>query len=143
VLDRFERVVTLLRRGQVADAQRLRAETLETTSMAFGDLHGRAVLLIGTDGGAIRWYDSADLTELTPPGRFAQHTSTAGHTADAMNWPAPGAVTHLRVTDTTVFSAAGDIVTSVEITTGDPAGPTLVHPGRYEPCRRPSSTASR
>jgi WD40 repeat protein len=106
------------------------AHTLEMTSMALGGLHGRTVVLGGTDGGAIRWFDSADLTELTPPGRFTQHTSTAGHTVDAMNWPAPGAVTHLRVTDRTVFSAAGDTVTSADITTGEPAGPALVHPGR-------------
>ena len=106
------------------------AETLETTSLALGDRHGRTVVLTGTDGGAIRWFDGADLTELTPPGRFAGRTGSAGHTVDSGNWPAPGAVTELEVAGTVVISAAGDTVTCADLTTGEPAGPALVHPGR-------------
>jgi len=106
------------------------AGTFETTSVALGDLNGRAVVLTGTDGGGIRWFDGADLAELSPPGRFAERTGPPGHTVDGMNWPGPGAVTELEVVGTVVISTAGDTVTCADIATGDPSGPALVHPGK-------------
>ncbi|MFG2045160.1 hypothetical protein [Dactylosporangium sp. NPDC048998] len=106
------------------------AATLETTSVALADLHGRTVVLTGTDGGGIRWFDSADLAELAPPGRFAERTSPAGYTVDSGNWPGPDAVTKLEVFGTVVISAVGDTVSCADIATGEPSGPALAHPGR-------------
>ena len=48
------------------------AEAYGTIALALADLQGRTVVLAGTAGGGIRWFDSADLTEITPPGRFAE-----------------------------------------------------------------------
>ncbi|MET7426397.1 hypothetical protein [Dactylosporangium sp. NPDC005555] len=106
------------------------AATLETTSIAVGDLHGRTVVLTGTDSGAVRWFDGADLTELAPPGRFAERTTPTGYARNPRHWPGAGAVTQLDVSGTMVISAAGDTVTCADIATGEPSGPPLVHPGK-------------
>ena len=106
------------------------AATLETTSIAVGDRHGRTVVLTGTDSGVIRWFDGADLTELAPPGRFAEQTAPTGYARNPRHWPGPGAVTQLDVSGTMVISAAGDTVTCADIATGEPSGPPLVHPGK-------------
>ncbi|MET8230562.1 WD40 repeat domain-containing protein [Micromonospora sp. NPDC005298] len=105
----------------------LQLDLRETTSIALGDLHGRTVVLTGTDGGGFRWFDSADLTELTPPGRFAERT---GRTApESWNWPGPAAVSRLHVLGSVVISAVSGTVTCADITTGESTGPALVHPG--------------
>ncbi|MCF0094242.1 WD40 repeat domain-containing protein [Micromonospora sp. MH99] len=106
----------------------LRLDLRETTSIALGDLHGRTVVLTGTEAGGFRWFDSTDLTELAPPGRFAERT---GRTApEGRNWPGAAAVSGLHVLDAVVISVVGGTVTCADITTGEPAGPALTHPDR-------------
>ncbi|MEV0393291.1 WD40 repeat domain-containing protein [Polymorphospora rubra] len=106
------------------------ARSLETTSVALGDLHGRTVVLTGAVDGGIRWFDGADLTELPPPGRFAERTGLAGHAVNPMRWPGPDAVTALHVAGAVVVSAVGGTVTCADIATGEPSGPALAHPGK-------------
>ncbi|MFR9780467.1 WD40 repeat domain-containing protein [Micromonospora sp. MS34] len=106
------------------------AESLRATSVALGDLHGRTVVLTGTDDGRIRWFDGADLTKIPPPGRFAEDTGPIEYTVDPMNWPGPHAVTALQVAGTVVVSVVGNTITCADITTGEPSGPALTHPGK-------------
>ncbi|RQX13528.1 hypothetical protein DDE19_25535 [Micromonospora ureilytica] len=82
--------------------------------------------MAGTQGGGIRWFDSADLTEITPPGRFAErpdHTAVRGR-----DWPGPEAVTALDVSGSVVLVAVDNTVTCADIATGEPSGPALTHP---------------
>src|SRR5262249_43752594 len=101
----------------------------ETISIALGELDGRTVLLAGAHDGGIRWFDSADLTELPAPGRVAGPRSPAGSVVNPLRWPGPDAVTALHVAGTVVVSAVADTVTCADIVTGEPVGPALVHPG--------------
>jgi len=100
------------------------------TSLALGTLHGRSVVLCGTASGGIRWFDGADLTEIAPPGRFAERSEPADFTPDRRGWPGPAAVTSLAVLGSTVISAVGDHVTCADTTSGEPTGPTLTHPAK-------------
>ncbi len=101
-------------------------------TIALGDLHGRPVVLTGADDGVIRWFDSADLTELPAAGRFTQRRSSADHVVNPMRRPGPNAVTALHVAGAVVLSAVADTVTCADIATGEPAGPALVHPGNVQ-----------
>ncbi|MFG1883185.1 hypothetical protein [Micromonospora sp. NPDC049102] len=108
----------------------VRLESRETTSLALVDLHGRTVVLTGTDAGGFRWFDSADLTELEPPGRFAERT---GRTApEGWDWPGPAAVRRLHVLGSAVLSVVGGTVTCADIATGESVGPALAHPGTVD-----------
>jgi WD40 repeat protein len=106
------------------------AKPQETTAVALGRVYGRTVVLTGADDGGIRWFDGADLTELPPPGRFAERTGPADYALNPMSWPGPDAVTALDVAGAVVVSAVGDTVTCADIATGEPSGPTLAHPGK-------------
>ncbi|MEU4337533.1 WD40 repeat domain-containing protein [Micromonospora lupini] len=106
----------------------LQLELRETTSIALAELHGRTVVVTGTDGGGFRWFDSADLTELAPPGRFVERI---GRTApEGRNWPGSGAVSGLHVLGSVVISVVGGTVTCADITTGESTSPVLAHPDR-------------
>jgi WD40 repeat protein len=107
-----------------------RSTAPHATSLALGSLHGRSVVLCGTASGAIRWFDATDLTEITPPGRFAEHVEPADFTPDRHDWPGPAAVTALAVVGSTVISAVGDQVTGADITSGEPRVPLLAHPAK-------------
>jgi WD40 repeat protein len=100
----------------------------EITAIAVGELHGHTVVLAGAQDGGIRWFNSADLTEIPAPGRFADRQSPTANALDPMYWPGPDAVTALHVTGTVVVSATANTVTCTRITTGEPAGPDLIHP---------------
>ncbi|MET8093075.1 WD40 repeat domain-containing protein [Micromonospora sp. NPDC005220] len=102
------------------------ADAYETISLALADLHGRTVVLIGTAGGGIRWFDSADLTEITPPGRFAERPNRPA--VRRLDWPGPEAGTALDVFGSVVLVAVDDTVTCADIATGEPSGPALTHP---------------
>jgi hypothetical protein len=101
-----------------------------TISVALGELAGRPVLLLGAVDGGIRWYDSANLSEIAPPGLFAERVGPDDFVVDQLNWPGPHAVTALEVAGTVVVSAVGDTVTCADIASGEPLGPPLVHPGQ-------------
>ncbi|PYC75171.1 hypothetical protein C7C45_04690 [Micromonospora arborensis] len=104
------------------------ADVYGTISLALADLHGRTVVLAGTEGGGIRWFDSADLNEITPPGRFAERPN---HPAvRRLDWPGPAAVTGLDVFGSVVIVAVDDTVTCADIATGEPSGPALAHPNK-------------
>ena len=81
-------------RGHIAISvkQRIeRGEDPETARLAALREFGNVTLTRDSMRGVwhSRWFDSADLTELTPPGRFTQSSGPTGHTVDGMNWPAP------------------------------------------------------
>ncbi|MBQ1016251.1 hypothetical protein KBX71_00040 [Micromonospora sp. D93] len=102
------------------------AEAYGTISLALADLHGRTVVLAGTQGGGIRWFESADLTEITPPGRFAERPDRTA--VRHWDWPGPEAVTGLDVSGSVVLVAVDNTVTCADIATGEPSGPALTHP---------------
>ncbi|MGC4756240.1 hypothetical protein [Micromonospora trifolii] len=104
------------------------ADAYGTISLAIADLHGRTVVLTGTAGGGIRWFDSADLTEITPPGRFAERPNRPA--VRRLDWPGPEAVTGLDVFGSVVIVAVDDTVTCADIATGEPSGPALTHPNK-------------
>ncbi|MEU4243742.1 hypothetical protein [Actinoplanes sp. NPDC026619] len=111
----------------------LRARTtanLDPTSMAIAGLDGRPVVLVGTDGGGIRWFDGSDLAEISPPGLFAGRTGPADHESDGMDRPGPRAVRRLDLFGATLLSAEGSNVVCSDIASGEPAGPVLAHPDR-------------
>ncbi|WP_405426398.1 PQQ-binding-like beta-propeller repeat protein [Micromonospora sp. NBC_00617] len=108
----------------------VRLELRETTSMTLVDLHGRTVVLTGTDAGGFRWFDSADLTELAPPGRFAERIDRTA--PEGWDWPGAAAVRRLHVLGSVVISVVSGTVTCADIATGESIGPALAHPGTVD-----------
>ncbi|GLW31063.1 WD40 repeat domain-containing protein [Actinoplanes regularis] len=123
-----------------ADTLTLRAHTrigdsADATTIALTDLDGRSVLLAGYQSGAIRWFDTGDLTEITPPGALAGRTVASHVDVDSFyDRHGPDAVRILHITGGVLVAAAGATVTCYDLRTGEPAGPPLEHPGRVLGC---------
>jgi WD40 repeat protein len=108
---------------------------VDATALAITRLDGRPVILAGTDGGGIRWFDATDLHAIDPPGGFAGRGGPDDHEPDGMDWPGPRAVLRLEVLGSTLISAEGDVVRRTDLVTGEPAGPALRHPARVRTIR--------